>query len=88
MNSQNLFMHTTSKLILAGFMLQGALALAASSSDSASDSRPNPPPMSAEMKAAFEACKSKGRPGETAFDECMTSKGFTKPQGGQRPPAQ
>lgn len=45
------------------------------------------PPVSAEMKAAFEACKSQGKPGDTAFDACMTSKGFKKPEGGQKPPS-
>jgi hypothetical protein len=41
-------------------------------------SRPEP---SAEMKAAFEACKSSGKPGDTAFESCMSSKGFAKPSG-------
>lgn len=36
--------------------------------------------MSTEMKAAFEACKSSGKPGETAFDSCMESKGFKNQQ--------
>lgn len=40
------------------------------------------PEPSSEMKAAFEACKSSGKPGDTAFDSCMESKGFKKPQGG------
>lgn len=39
------------------------------------------PAISAEMKAAFEACKASGKPGDTAFDTCMSSKGFTKPTG-------
>lgn len=50
--------------------------------------RGNHPPPSAEMKVAFEACKELGRPGETAFDNCMQSKGFKKPEGhqhGERP---
>lgn len=37
------------------------------------------PQISAEMKAAFEACKASGKPGDTAFDTCMESKGFKKP---------
>lgn len=40
------------------------------------------PQISAEMKAAFEACKASGKPGDTAFDTCMESKGFKKPAGG------
>ncbi|BEU98022.1 hypothetical protein ACDW_37270 [Acidovorax sp. DW039] len=43
------------------------------------------PPISAEMKAAFEACMSQGKPGDAAFDACMTAKGFKKPEG--QPPA-
>lgn len=43
------------------------------------------PPVSAEMKAAFEACMSQGKPGDAAFDACMTAKGFKKPEG--QPPA-
>jgi hypothetical protein len=46
-----------------------------------------PPPASAEMKAAFDACRSQGKPGDTAFDTCMASKGFKRPEGGDhRPP--
>lgn len=67
-------------------VLQSSLAMAGSASAPSGDGRPAPPPMSAEMKAAFEACKSKGRPGETAFDDCMTSKGFKKPTDGPRQP--
>lgn len=44
----------------------------------------NPPPMSAELKAAFEACKAQGKPGDAAFETCMASKGFKKPEG--KPP--
>lgn len=44
------------------------------------------PQVSAEMKAAFEACKSQGRPGDTAFDSCMSSKGFKRPDGAPKPP--
>lgn len=39
------------------------------------------PPISAEMKAAFEACKTNGKPGDATFDSCMESKGFKKPTG-------
>jgi hypothetical protein len=39
------------------------------------------PPISAEMKAAFEACQAQGRPGDAAFEACMTAKGFKKPEG-------
>jgi hypothetical protein len=47
-----------------------------------------PPPMSAALKAAFEACQSQGKPGDAAFEACMSSKGFTKPSGNPKPPAQ
>jgi hypothetical protein len=47
----------------------------------------NPPQLSAELKAAFEACKSQGKPGDSAFEACMTSKGFKRPSGGQKPPS-
>lgn len=39
------------------------------------------PAISAEMKAAFESCKSSGKPGDASFDSCMESKGFKKPSG-------
>jgi len=48
------------------------------------DGQGNPPPMSAELKAAFEACKAQGKPGDAAFETCMASKGFKKPEG--KPP--
>lgn len=34
------------------------------------------------LSEAMEACKSEGKPGDSAFDSCMSSKGFEKPQGG------
>ncbi|MGR6806342.1 hypothetical protein ACU6VI_08620 [Sphaerotilus natans] len=43
-----------------------------------------PPQASAEMKAAFEACKAQGKPGDSAFESCMSSKGFKRPEG--KPP--
>ena len=39
------------------------------------------PPMSADLKAAFEACHAQGHPGDSAFEACMASKGFKKPEG-------
>lgn len=46
-----------------------------------------PPERSEEMKAAMEACKASvttadenGRPDRTAFEACMTEKGFTRPE--------
>lgn len=66
--------------------LCATLAHAESKSGSSSgDDRGAPPAASAEMKAAFEACKSKGKPGDQAFEDCMTSKGFKKPEGGEPP---
>lgn len=61
----------------------------AASSDAPPDGGPQggPPAMSAEFKAAFDACTSQGKPGDSAFESCMTSKGFKKPEGGQRPPS-
>lgn len=50
----------------------------AANTDNSKNGRPE---VSAEMKAAFEACKTTGKPGDTAFESCMTSKGFTKPSG-------
>lgn len=46
-----------------------------------------PPPANAALKAAFDACQSQGKPGDAAFETCMTSKGFTKPTGNPKPPA-
>ena len=46
------------------------------------------PPMSAELKAAFEACQAQGKPGDAAFEACMTAKGFKKPEGAPQPPSQ
>jgi hypothetical protein len=43
------------------------------------------PPVNAELQAALEACKSKGKPGDSAFEECMTSKGLQKPAGAPPP---
>ena len=34
--------------------------------------------ISVDMKAAFESCKSSGKPGDASFDSCMESKGFKK----------
>ena len=44
------------------------------------------PPVSAALKAAFEACQAQGHPGDAAFDACMASKGFKKPEGAPPPP--
>lgn len=84
--------------LLAALSLSALLATSACSAQSSDDSSSQgpghgpgqgggPPPMSAEMKAAFDACKAQGKPGDTAFDNCMTSKGFKRPEGGgHRPP--
>lgn len=44
----------------------------------AQNQRPKGP---AGLEAAMEACKSQGQPGDSAFEACMTSKGFKKPSG-------
>lgn len=70
-------------LVLFTFLAFSATAADSTSSDSNQQSQPSsPPPMSADMKAAFDACKAQGKPGDTAFDSCMSSKGFKKPEGG------
>jgi len=76
--------------LLLGATLLGAAASWAQSSGGGSGSGGapgNPPQVSAELKAAFEACKSQGKPGDAAFEACMTSKGFKRPSGGQNPPS-
>jgi len=71
------------------FLLCCSLLLASASwAETPSGNMPsgNPPQVSAEMKAAFEACKSQGRPGDSAFESCMSGKGFKRPEG--KPPGQ
>jgi hypothetical protein len=70
--------------------LAGASAFAQPSQGQGGPSGGQPAAPTPEMKAAFEACKSQGKPGEAAFDACMTARGFKKPEGqhggGHRPP--
>ena len=68
-------------VLLMSFLTMSAFAQTANTTNSPQGSKGDRPPISAEMKAAFEACKSSGKPGDTAFDSCMSSKGFTKPTG-------
>ncbi|QFI53651.1 hypothetical protein [Aeromonas simiae] len=67
------------------------MSLCAFGAVAAEATRPTPPDdlpqISAEMKAAFNACKESGRPGGEDFDSCMASKGFAKPEGRGEPPA-
>lgn len=44
----------------------------------AQNQRPKGP---AGLEAAMEACKAQGKPGDAAFESCMTAKGFQKPSG-------
>jgi len=64
------------------------LVLGAAAIHAAHSAEGGPPPMNAALKAAFDACQSQGKPGDAAFEACMSSKGFTKPSGNPKPPAQ
>ncbi|HIV69764.1 MAG TPA: hypothetical protein H9903_02410 [Candidatus Aquabacterium excrementipullorum] len=76
----------TFKLAALAATLSVSLAHAESQNNGSGDGRGSPPQASAEMKAAFEACQTKGKPGDQAFEDCMTSKGFKKPDRAQKPP--
>ena len=57
------------------------MAVMLSGTAMADEKRPEPRP---EMKAAFEACQATAKPRSDAFDACMSSKGFKKPEHGEK----
>ncbi|GAB4060144.1 hypothetical protein [Uliginosibacterium sediminicola] len=74
------------KLLLSLCGLLCSVSWAASSSSASNPGPGGQPPLSAELKAAFDACKPQGKPGDAAFEACMSSKGFKKPEGAPKPP--